>query len=277
MWVKKIAGAFVALMLAVTVVSVLTGPVEAGVEAGVKASAAKRLPCKNIAHRARWKRTEEQARGVRKNAKWGFTEIDARMTADDRIVALHDYTMARPTGGKVKKPVGEFTLRQIRNMPFKLGRRVETTRRLIQIAGRQGTPIMVTIDSYRRYKDQWDSVGLKALWKAAKKHPKPSSVYFGGAGGEKAMRDAFPQASTFHRYRGSDDVLTHAIDNGVDLVGLPRKHFKRKLVKNLRAEKIRVATTQLNRKLVVREANKVGIKLVQTNQSRRTVLRWCRR
>ena len=107
------------------------------------------------------------------------------MTADDRIVALHDYTMARPTGGKVKKPVGEFTLRQIRNMPFKLGRRVETTRRLIQIAGRQGTPIMVTIDSYRRYKDQWDSVGLKALWKAAKKHPKPSSVHFGGAGGEK--------------------------------------------------------------------------------------------
>ncbi len=267
MWVKKIAGAFVALMLAVTVVSVLTGPVEA---AGTK------MKCKNIAHRAMYKGTEEQVKGVRENNRWGFNEVDARITADDKVVAMHDFTLERATGGKSKKPVGSLTLRQIRNRPFVLGRRVEKTRKLIVTAGRSKSAIMVTINSYTRYKDQWDTVGLEALWNAANAHPKRSRVYFGGPGGEKAMRAAFPKAATFHRYRAKDDILQHAIDNGVDLAALPPKRFQRKLVKDLEAAGIRVTTTQLNRKRSVRAANKVGIKLVQTDNSRRTVRRWCR-
>jgi glycerophosphoryl diester phosphodiesterase len=267
MWVKKIAGAFVALMLAVTVVSVLTGPVEA---AGTK------MKCKNIAHRAMWKGTEEQVKGVKENARFGFTEIDARMTADNRIVAIHDFTLERATGGRSKKAVGDLTLRQIRNKRFVLGKRVETTRKLIVTAGRSKSAVMVTINSYARYKDQWDNGGLKALWKAANAHPKRSKVYFGGPGGEKAMRAAFPKASTFHRYSPKDDILQHAIDNGVDLAALPPKRFERKLVKDLQAAGVRVTTTQLERKRAVRSANKVGIKLVQTDNSRRTVRRWCR-
>ena len=268
MWVKKIAGAFVALMLAVSVVSVLTGPVEA---AGTK------MKCKNIAHRAMWKGTEEQVKGVRENARWGFTEVDARITADNRVVALHDFTLTRATGGKSNKPVGSLTLRRIRNKPFVLGKRVETTRKLIVTAGRsKASPIMVTINSYSRYKDQWDSTGLQALWNAANAHPKRFRVYFGGPGGEKAMRAAFPKAATFHRYRPKDDILQHAIDNGVDLAAIPPRRFERKLVKDLQAAGVRVTTTQLNRKRSVRKANKVGIKLVQTDNSRRTVRRWCR-
>ena len=267
MWVKKIAGAFVALMLAVTVVSVLTGPVEA---------AGTRMKCKNIAHRAMWKGTEEQVNGVKKNARFGFTEVDARITADDKVVAIHDFTLERATGGKSKKPVGSLTLRQIRNKRYVLGKRVEKTRKLIVTAGKSKSAIMVTINSYSRYKDQWDSAGLEALWNAANAHPKRSKVYFGGPGGEKAMRAAFPKAATFHRYRPKDDILQHAIDNGVDLAALPPKRFERELVKDLQAAGIRVTTTQLQRKRSVRAANKVGIKLVQTDNSRRTVRRWCR-
>jgi len=247
---------------------VLTGPVEA---------AGTGMKCKNIAHRAMWKGTEEQVKGVRENARWGFSEVDARFTADDKVVAIHDFTMERATGGKSKKPVGSLTLRQIRNKRFVLGKRVETTRKLIVTAGKsRKSSIMVTINSYTRYKDQWDAVGLQALWNAANAHPKRSRVYFGGPGGEKAMHAAFPKASTFHRYRAKDDILQHAIDNGVDLAALPPKRFERKLVKDLQAAGIRVTTTQLNRKRSVRAANRVGIALVQTDNSRRTVRRWCR-
>jgi glycerophosphoryl diester phosphodiesterase len=269
MWVKKTSSALVALLLAASVVAVLTGPTGAAESAGAK-------PCKNIAHRAMWKHTEEQVRGIKKNSNWGFSEIDARMTADNKIVALHDFTMERPTGGKVKKAVGSLTLKQIRRMKFVLGRRVEKTRRLIQVSANRGVPVMVTINSYGRYKQQWDNGGLAALWAAAQLHPDPSKVYFGGFGGEKAMREAFPDASIFHRYSPGDAILYHATDNGIALAAIPPKQFRRQLVKDLRAAGVRVATTQLERKRAVRRANHVGIRLVQTDRARRTVREWCR-
>ena len=265
MWVKKLSSAFVALTLAIAVVAVLSGPAEA---AGKK--------CRNIAHRAMYQGTEEQVRGVRENARWGFTEIDARVTSDNKIVALHDFTMARPSGGRSNRAVGSLTLRQIRNIRYVLGRRVETTRSLIRTAGKSGSPIMVTINSYARYKAQWDDGGLAALWAAAQNHPKPSRVFFGGAGAEKAMREQFPEASIFHRYKARDNILERATANGVDLVGIPVRQFSRRLVRNLRAAGIWTATNQLERKRHVRLAQRVGIRLMQTDRSRRTVRRWCR-
>ncbi|MGH3348158.1 MAG: glycerophosphodiester phosphodiesterase [Nocardioides sp.] len=265
MWVKKFGSVFVTLALAITVVAVLSGPAEA---AGKK--------CRNIAHRAMFEGTENQARGVRENARWGFTEIDARMTKDGKVVALHDFSMARATGGKVKKPVGSFTLRQLRNMKFTLGHRVETTRRLIRIAGREGSPIMVTINSYKRYQKRWDNGGLAELWAAAKNHPRTSHVFFGGPGGEQAMREQFPNARLFHRYAPGDDILKHATTHGVDQAGIPRRNFSRRLVRKLKEARIRVSTNQINRKRGVRDALRVGIRLMQTDSSRRTVRRWCR-
>jgi glycerophosphoryl diester phosphodiesterase len=266
MWVKKTSSALIALVLAASVVTVLSGAAE---------SAGQRK-CSNIAHRAMWKHTEEQVRGIRKNSNWGFGEVDARVTADNKIVALHDFTMERPTGGKVKKAVGSLTLKQIRGMKFVLGRRVEKTRTLIQVAANRGVPIMVTINSYTRYKDKWDNGGLAALWAAAQLHPDPSKVYFGGPGGERAMRDLYPEASTFHRYSPGDSIFYQATDNSVTLAAIPPKQFDRQLVKDLRAAGVRVATTQLERKRAVRRANDVGIRLVQTDRGRRTVREWCR-
>ncbi len=270
MWVKKTASALVALLLAVSIVAVLSGSTGA-------AESAVRKPCKNIAHRAMWKHTEEQVRGIKKNSNWGFSEIDARITADNRIVALHDFTLARATNGRVKKPVGSLTLRQIRRKNFVLGRRVELTRRLINVSANRGVPVMVTINSYARYRDDWDDFGLEALYKAAQRHPDPSKVYFGGPGGEKAMQSMFPDASIFHRYSSGASILEHATSNDIALAGIPPKQFGRQLVRDLRAAGIRVATTQLERKRAVRRANRVGIKLVQTDRARRTVLEWCRR
>lgn len=265
MWVKKIGSVFVTLALAFTVVAVLSAPAEA---AGKK--------CRSIAHRAMYQGTENQVVGVRENARWGFTEIDARITRDGKVVALHDFNMHRVTGGRSNRAVGSLTLRQIRNMKFTLGRRAETTARLIRIASRERSPIMVTINSYARYEDRWKKYdGLKTLWKAAQNHARTSQVFFGGAGGEKAMREAFPKARLFHRYAASDAILKHAKEFGVDLAGIPSKQFNRRLVRKLRNNKIWVATNQLNRKKFVRRAYKAGIRLMQTDNSRRTVRRWC--
>jgi len=265
MRVKKISSAFVALMLAVAVVTVLSGPAEA---AGKK--------CRNIAHRAMYEGTEEQVRGVRENARWGFTEIDARMTSDGKIVALHDFNMARPSGGRSNRPVGSLTLRDIRGIKYVLGRRVETTRRLIRIAARERSPIMVTINSYKRYQEDWDTFGLAALYAASRNHPRPSRVFFGGAGAEKKMHQLFPNASTFHRYQPGDRILARAKANEVDLVGIPVRHYSRRLVTKLRAAGIWTATNQLERMRHVRLAQRAGINLMQTDNSRRTVRRWCR-
>jgi glycerophosphoryl diester phosphodiesterase len=267
MWAKKTGSVLVTLALAFTVVAVLSGPAEA---AGKK--------CRNIAHRAMYQGTEEQVRGVRENARFGFTEIDARITKDNKIVALHDVNMTRPSGGRSNAAVGSLTLRQIRNIKYVLGRRVETTRRLIRVAARERSPIMVTINSYKAYKDKWDGPngGLAALWAAAQNHPRPSRVFFGGAGAEKAMREQFPRASIFHRYQPGDRILQRATANKVDLVGIPVRSYSRRLVRKLRAAGIWAATNQLARKRHVRLAQRVGINLVQTDNSWRTVRRWCR-
>lgn len=257
-----------AAVTALMTAGILTAPV-------LPAEAAK--ACQNIAHRAIHKQTEEQVRGVQRNARWGFSEIDARITADRKVVAVHDATLSRITGGASNARVETRTLRQIRRKRYLFGKRVETTRRLIKAAARKRVPIMVTINSYAKYQDEWDSFGLQALWNAAQVHPKPSRVYFGGYGAERAMRNAYPEASLFHRYKGKDDdILNRALSDGIRLAALPKAHFDADLVASLKGEGIRVATVQLGTKKAVRRANSVGIRTVQTNKSRRTVLRWCR-
>lgn len=254
-------------MTALLAAGILTAPT-------VPAEAAK--ACQNITHRAMHKHTEEQVRGVNRNARWGFSEIDARVTADDKVAAVHDATLERVSGGKSRARVEERTLRQIRRVRYLFGKRVETTRSLIRAAGRKDVPIMVTINSYGKYKEEWQDFGLEILWDAAQLHPHPKRVYFGGTGGERAMRLKYEEASLFHRYRRrDDDILADAQADGVRLVALPPAHFDADLVADLKGAGLKVASTQLNRKRAVRRANAAGIKLVQTDRARRTVRRWC--
>ena len=272
---KTLAGA---LLLALLLPLSTTAPTPASTSSTMSAAAygtAATPPCKNIAHRGMWQGTEEQVEGATRNARWGFVEIDARMTSDGQIVALHDATMTRPSGGASTAEVGSLSLAEIRALPFVLGDRVERTRRLIRVAATEDVPIMVTINSYSRYDEQWDNGWLATLWEAAQLHPRPGTVYFGGSGGEAAMQEAFPDAKTFHRYGDSADVLDLATGAGVDLAGLPRSLFDRDLVHDLRDAGVRVATNQLESEEAVDDALEAGIRLVQTDRSRRTVLDWC--
>ena len=253
--------------------ALLAATLSAPIAAAAPAEAAR--ACSNIAHRAMYGQTEEQVRGVARNRRWGFTEVDARITADGRVVAIHDLTVKRISGDRSREPVRDLTMRQIRRLPYEFGRRVETTGRLIREAGEHGSAIMVTVHSYARYQEAWDGGGLEALWNAAQAHGKPARVYFGGGGAARAMRIEYG-ASTFHRYTARDDVRQHVEEHGVDLAALPKAHFDRRLVRGLKRDGIRVASIQLDRKRAVRQANRAGISLVQTDRGKRTVRRWCR-
>ncbi len=269
-----LAGVLLAMLLPLPTTASTASAAVAETEGSASRLAAK-PPCTNIAHRGMWQRTEEQVEGATRNARWGFVEIDARMTSDGQVVALHDPTMTRPSGGASTADVGSLSMSEIRALPFLLGDRVERTRSLIRVAADENVPIMVTISSYSRYREQWQDGGLAALWEAAQLHPKPAKVYFGGSGGEQAMQEAFPEASTFHRYADGADVVGLATGAGVDLAGLPRPMFSRDLVRDLRYAGVRVATNQLATEGAVDDALSAGIRLVQTDRSRRTVLRWC--
>lgn len=241
------------------------------------AEAAGSKNCTVITHRAIYQNTELQPIGVRAAKRWGWAEIDARITADGKVVAIHDATMTRITGGASNAFVHKLTLAQIRDLPYKYGRRVHTVRRLIREASRNRSRIMVQTQThnYEVTKALWAD-SLDVLWRAAQQHRRPKHVYFGGYGAGEAMRAAYPQASSFHRFHKSDTRLPQFVrNNGIDIAALPRSRFKGRLVRRLKHTGALVATKQLGSRRVVREANRAGIRIIQTNNARKTATEWC--
>lgn len=247
--------------------------------AGVPTSAdAARSNCQAITHRAIYGKTENQVAGVKWANKWGFAEVDARVTADGKVVAVHDVNMTRLSGGKSNAAIHRTNFEDLLKLPYVYGKRIYTTARLIRVAAKQDRRIMVTINSWKRVKDAGfaDQV-LDTLWNAAQKHPHPNKVYFGGPGSRQAMEERHPEASTFFRYGGSDSVKKHAVSNGIDLVAIPPSKFKARIVRHLRKSRLTVASTQLVRKAQVRRANRAGIRLVQVDRAKKAVKQWCTR
>lgn len=240
------------------------------------AEAAGSKNCTVITHRAIYQNTELQPIGVKAAKRWGWAEVDARITADGKVVAIHDATMTRITGGASNAFVHELTLAQIRDLPYKYGKRVRTVGRLIKKASRNRSRIMVDIQGYGVAKALWTDGGLDVLWQAAQRHRRPKRVYFGGYGGGKAMRAAHPRASSFHRFRKSSTRLPRFVrDNGIDIAALPRSRFEGRVVRRLKRTGALVATKQLGSRRIVRKANRAGIRIIQTNKARKTATKWC--
>jgi glycerophosphoryl diester phosphodiesterase len=238
------------------------------------ASAEGARKCSAITHRAIYGDTENQVRGVKVAGRWGWAEVDARVTEDGAIVAVHDYSMDRLSGGESNTPVHRLTYDELTDLPYEYGRRVHRTGRLIRVALRSKKRIMVTINSWARVKDQgYADQTLDALWNAAKARPR--KVFFGGAGARAAMEAAHPQARIFHRYEPGDHVRKHAKEANVDLVALPQKKHRKRLVRRLNRDGLIVTSTQLGNRRSVRRADRAGIEIVQVNNARRTVRRWC--
>jgi len=236
--------------------------------------------CTAIAHRGLHLGTENQVAGVDGAAPYGFVEIDAAVTEDGQIAAIHDARLTRLTGGASTAYVNQLTYDEIVALPYLYGDHIHPTTELIARAAELDVPIMVTINTWGRI----NTAGLGAqtldtLYAAAQAHPHPEWVYFGGAVAQDQMRLRHPDASTFWRYPkawSATRIQQNVAAEGVDLAALPRYHWKAPTVTALRALGAVVATAQVNSADVARVAQAAGIDLIQGDDPAVIATQWCR-
>ena len=254
-----------ALLVGVLLVAGATAPVQA--EASTN--------CRAILHRGAWQGTENQPQGIDRVAPYGFAEIDADVTKDGRVVAVHDLQLGRLTGGQSNAFVDDVTWAELRSFDHPFGK-FRLTKNLIARAAELDTPIMVTINRWGRIgSSEFAAQTLDTLYDAAQAHPHPDQVFFGGA--DDAMRKAHPDAATFVRYRkiSTDDMMANIVAEGVDLVGLPVAHWQVDTVKAVRQTGAWVATREMDNAELTRQAQAAGINLIQGNRPRLITHKWC--
>lgn len=235
--------------------------------------------CTAIAHRGLYQGTENQATGVDGNAPYGFVEIDANVTKDGQVAAIHDAQLGRLTGGASNAYVNQLTYEEILALPYLYGDHIYLTTELISRAAALDVPIMVTINKWGRIKSSgYAAQTLDALYDAAQAHPHPELVYFGGATAQDEMRLRHPDASTFWRYPKAwtaTRIQTNVAAEGVDLVALPRYHWKPATITAIRALGAVVATVQVNSADVARIAQTAGIDVIQGDDPFLIATQWC--
>ncbi|MGH3348547.1 MAG: glycerophosphodiester phosphodiesterase [Nocardioides sp.] len=235
--------------------------------------------CRAIAHRGLYQGTENQVASVEGNAPYGWVEIDAAVTEDGQIAAIHDARLTRLSGGASTAYVNQLTYEEILALPYLYGDRIELTSSLIARAAELDVPIMVTINTWGRINTAgFGAQTLDTLYAAAQAHPHPEWVYFGGAVAQDQMRLRHPDASTFWRYPkawSTARIQTNVAAEGVDLAALPRAHWKPATVTALRGLGAEVATVQVNRADVARIAQAAGIDLIQGDDPAMIATQWC--
>jgi glycerophosphoryl diester phosphodiesterase len=232
--------------------------------------------CRAILHRGEWHGTENQPNGITAAAPYGFAEIDADVTKDGRVVAVHDSQLGRLTGGDSTAFVNEVTWAELRDFDHPFGK-FRLTSTLIARAAQENTPVMVTINRWGRIgSSEFADQTLDTLYAAAQAHPRPELVFFGGA--DDPMLRAHPDASTFVRYHKvtADDVVANVVEEGVDLVGLPAALWQPDTVQRVRQAGAWVATRELDSARRARRAQSAGIKLIQGDDPRLIATEWCR-
>jgi glycerophosphoryl diester phosphodiesterase len=236
--------------------------------------------CRAIVHRGLYLGTENQVAGVDNAAPYGMVEIDASVTKDGQVAAIHDARLGRLTGGASTAYVNQLTYAEILALPYLFGDHIQLTTELIARAATLDVPIMVTINKWGRI----NSIGfgaktLDTLYAAAQAHPHPEWVYFGGAVAQDEMRLRHPDASTFWRYPKAwspTKIQQNVAAEGVDLAALPRYHWKPATVAGVRAAGADVATHQVNNPDAARAAQAAGIDLIQGDDPAVIATQWCR-
>lgn len=273
-----IAAAILSAILAVIGISVLAS--DARADGALPPPAPAGANCKVITHRGLLDGTENQLAGVTEAGRWGWAEVDADLTADGKVVGIHDATVGRLTGGDLSGYVNEHTMAELNasSVSHPLGL-VRLTTSLIGRAARDDVPIMVTINRWDRQTAAERTLILDTLYAAAQAHPRPHLVYFGGYGPEDAMHARHPDAATFHRYENSDvqeDIYADVAADSVDLAALPTGYFQGEVVQAVRdAGASRVATRQLFAARDARAAQAAGISTIQGNDARQIATAWC--
>lgn len=239
--------------------------------------------CKPIAHRGLYwtaggDTMENQPKGVNIADQWGgMVEIDANVTSDGAVMALHDFGLNRLTGGDLVTTINMVDKATLQSVSHPFGPFRETTA-LIDRAALLDVPIMVNINRAGAIgnADYMDTT-MQTLWDAAAAHPHPQRVFFGGA--DVQMVNRHPEAATFRRY-GPDvpvsQIVQEVTDDDVDLVGLWKNRYKRSVVRRVRQAGAIVVSRHSTSAREARRAQRAGIQWVQGNGAKRVATRWCR-
>lgn len=150
-------------------------------------------PCRSVIHRAYLAGYDElQPPGIVRSAHWGWgAEVDATVTADSRVVLVHDARLTRITGGADKRRVSDLTYREVRQVPLAKGGRVLGWWDAVRTAKQAGAKLMVEVKDYSSNAALWEAGGLDVLVNAIRKQGMQKRVYLGGAGVSDLLRDRY--------------------------------------------------------------------------------------
>ena len=207
------------LLTATTLVALamsLTTPAGATVDLG---------GCRSIIHHGMnpsW--GEETIYSAEQATRWGFGgEVDARITADKRLGSGHDLNARRVSGGTETRRWSDMTLAEAKAVNLVKGGHPASTAEMVLAAARTtGGRLMITVNGYAEFGEDWRVWGFDALWSVVTNNAMEGRVIVGGFGVIPYLHEHFPDMRTFERQE-FDEVRTpeYFIDRGIDLVGVP--------------------------------------------------------
>lgn len=234
--------------------------------------------CRSIIHRAHLAGVdEEQPAGIARSAHWGWgAELDARVTADGKVVMVHDDTLARISGGTTRAAVGATSAGAVQAVPLVNGGRVITFWKAVKTAKTAGVSLLVELKRWDGiYGDRWRTVGVPSMADTLTRLDMTDRVYL-GMGNADWIRDHYPTLRTYWKTtRGSTTEPTpeFVAARGFALVQLGPGDYDHRPA--LAAAGVPAGTVNVQTKAQWQAARAAGFDLFQTRKPG-AVASWCR-
>lgn len=220
---------------------------------------------------------EETAWSAWQATQWGFgPEIDARKLLDNALGTGHNDAAGQVTGGADRRRWSEMTTEEFRALNLTKGGHPGMLWELIaaSLLNPHGK-VMVTVNGWREFETFWTTEGLAKIRAMIGARKAWDRVYLGGFGGTRQfIADHWPAVHTFRRLEPGDPAdVTPLVEQGVDLVALPRDLFQADFVTALKAEGMTVATRNYDpmQPNFQRRAYAAGIRVMQANAGASTI------
>ena len=232
--------------------------------------------CVAIAHRAGANANidENTTVAIRRAGRLkAWAEVDLRRLRSGGLILMHDDTLQRTTDGWGKVETRSMAyIRSLRTQPNE--QRVPTFEAALIAARAANTTLYVEL---KRWQDHWKPADLVAISRLVHRHHMLSRTYLGGTRAVlNALKTRTPALKTFWRAANRDVVsVAEARKRSVQVVQTKTFRVTARSVNQLRAAGYIVALREANGRPKWREARRVGIGLVQTNNPM-AFQHWCR-
>ncbi len=174
-----------------------------GSAAGAEPAADRRGGCSmySIAHRGEHKRHDENTIGAITAVR--RSEVDLRVTRDDRLILMHDQRLDRTTDGSglVHRRPWRY-IRSLHTEPH--GGRVPTWEQVLDVVERERLRLVVEIKNYNAY---WSRPLLRQMAGQVREHGLVDRLHFGGYGVLPEMAQVTPRLRTYW-HPGRDDRVS---------------------------------------------------------------------